>query len=450
MKKKKKHSRLSILTDKVLKYAKHIPLYNSFIQKKVTKIDNKYGSVNHVERKIKKTMYKHKFTNCISDADEYVKCKKIVLCIEDSYKQILLQYFTDYINMYNTVIRYFNKNGYDITNFRKLRTIFKDEKKKYSAPSHVLDGAIKLACASLKSALTNKYNQNIKGFLLKQIKHNKKSKIIDVEQCYLNDEYIFRRFLKEKIKNTENFNYSDIKCDSKLHYNVLKDRFTLLVPIKTKVEHFATENQISIDMGQRTFITGLTDNKIVEIGTDMSDKIVIQLNRIDKLNTIIDSNIGNNITKKSTLGKMTSHRKTPNQTLKKKLKLLRTKLRNRVKDVHWKIINYLTKTYKNITVGNWSTKDCINRETSKLGKKNKRVVSSMSVYRFRERLKYKSEARKNNLQIVDEAYTTQMCSYCSTLDPKIGASKIYNCKKCGKETDRDVNSCRNMLMLGLE
>ena len=130
--------------------------------------------------------------------------------------------------------------------------------------------------------------------------------------------------------------------------------------------------------------------------------------------------------------------------------MLRNKLRNKVVDIHWKIINYLTKTYKNITVGNWSTKGCVKRGTSKLGKMNKRVISCVSVHRFRERLKYKAETRKNNLQIVDEAYTTQMCSYCSALDPAIGASKIYDCKKCGKQTDRDVNSCRNMLLLGLE
>ena len=450
--KKKKNfiSNLDLLTDKVLKYSKQIPLYNCFIDKKTNIVNNRYGVSNHIEQNITNMKHNYKFNNNISNATEFIKCKKVILCIKDSYKNKLLQCFADYIDMYNTVIKYFNKNGYSIYDFRKIRSKLKDEKKKYSAPSHVLDGAIKLGCTSLKSALTNKKNKNIKDFKLKTIKHNKKSKIIDVEQCYFKSEYIFKRFLKEKIKNTENYDYTNINCDCKIHYNVKKDRFTLLIPIKTKIKEVATENQISIDMGQRTFITGLTNNKIIEIGTTLSNSIENSLKRVDRYEKLIDEKKRNNITKKRGIEKLITKKETPNRKLKRRVREIRTKIKNRIKDTHWKIINYLTKTYKNITVGNWSTKDCIKKETSKLGKMNKRIVSTMSVYRFKERLKYKSESRKINLQIVNEAYTTQMCSYCSKLDKQIGSSKIYDCRSCGKKLDRDVNSCRNMMMLGLE
>ena len=131
------------------------------------------------------------------------------------------------------------------------------------------------------------------------------------------------------------------------------------------------------------------------------------------------------------------------------MKELRKHLRNKIKDVHWKIIDYLTKTYKNIAVGNWSTKNCSKKGVSKLGKMNKRVQSCLSIYKFRERLEYKALARKNNLLILDESFTTQLCSYCSSRDKDIGSSKIYSCKKCKKKQDRDVNSCRNIMMLGL-
>ena len=174
-KKRKKQidNRLTNLTERVLRYSKHIPLYNLFIYKKINVKEKIYGNANHIEKKIKTVKCKYPFQNNVSPEVEYVKCKKLILHIEDSYKNVLLGYFDDYINMYNTVIRYFNKNGNGNGNFRQVRKTLKNEKKKYSAPSHVLDGAIKLACASLKSALTNKKNKNIKHFLLKQIKHSK-------------------------------------------------------------------------------------------------------------------------------------------------------------------------------------------------------------------------------------------------------------------------------------
>lgn len=444
--------RLENLTNKVLKYNKRIPLYNTFISKKITTTKCAYGISNHNERKIKKNKHVVIFTNNISPSVEYVKCKQVILNIEQSYKKILLGYFDDYIKMYNTVIYYFNNFKWitdKITiNFRNIRKIHSKEKKKYNTPSHVLDGAIKLACTSFKSATTNMDRKHIKKFNLKPIKLTKKSKVIDIEQCYFKDEYIFKRFLKKKITNSENYKYSNIKCDSKLHYDVTKDRFTLLIPIKTKIEKTATENQISIDMGERTFITGLTDNKIIEIGTDISTQLIKHIIRIDKYNNIIDNN--KNITTKNYFDKMACARKTRNQQLKKRVRNIRLKMRNQIKDVQWKIVDYLTKTYQNITIGNWSTKGCIKNGTSKLAKLKKRILNGLSVYKFKEKLKYKSESRGINLQFVNEAYTTQMCSYCSNLYPKIGASKIYNCEKCKKQLDRDVNSCRNMQMLGLE
>ena len=453
MKKKKKENtvdqdpRLVNLTNKVLQFSKHIPLYNSFIDKKKQIKYEEYGIANHIETNITEVKCKYPFYDNTSKETEYIKCKKLIIFIDDSYKKILLGYFTDYINMYNSVIFYFNKNKNEAGDFRKTRKLFLSEKKKYSAPSHVLDGAIKSACTSLKSALTNKQNKNIKYFTLKPIKHSKKSKIIDIEQCYFNDEYIFKRFLKKKIKNAENYNYSNIQCDSKLHYDVKKDRFTLLIPVKSKIIQFAKENQISIDMGQRTLITGLADDKIIEMGTNISEKIGKQLDRIDRYNKIIGNN--KNITEKKGFEKLTTRRQSTTQKLKNKIKIIRLRIKNQVIDFHWKIINYLTTTYKNITVGKWSTKDCSKNGKSKLSKRNKRIQNALSIYKFRERLEYKSLSRGNNLQILDEAYTTQICSYCGIRDKDIGSSKIYNCQKCKRITDRDVNSCRNIQMLGL-
>lgn len=48
----------------------------------------------------------------------------------------------------------------------------------------------------------------------------------------------------------------------------------------------------------------------------------------------------------------------------------------------------------------------------------------------------------------DEPYTCLTCSCCGNVKKKqeLGSSKVYECKKCGKVLDRDVNASRNILI----
>lgn len=450
MKKKKKPKKkinyLDNLRDRVIKYGKQIPLTNLFIGKKCIIENRKYGISNFKSYKIKKFKKKVLFNDCISENTQYIKCKQVILTPTDNAKKILLSFMEDYRCMYNIIVLYLNNQGKEkpCYNFKKIRNLHTKEKKKFKTPSHVLDGAIKLACASFKSALTNHKNGNIKHFKIKTIKQNKQSKVMDVENCYFRgDEYIFKTFIKEKITNLEDYKYSEIKTDCKIHYNVKKDRFKLLVPIKTKINEIkGRKEQISIDMGERTFITGLTNENIIEIGTNISKRIKNSLKRIDRYNRIIKN--------KQTKKRESFIKDVKTNKLKKQIKKIRAKLKNQIIDMQWKIVNYLTDNYNNIILGNWSTINCVKKGKSKLRRLDKRVLMSLNVFKFKEKIKYLSEAKKVNLQIVEENYTTQMCSYCSNLKPDIGSSKVYECLKCKIKIDRDVNSCRNMELLGIK
>ena len=47
---------------------------------------------------------------------------------------------------------------------------------------------------------------------------------------------------------------------------------------------------------------------------------------------------------------------------------------------------------------------------------------------------------------VKENYTSKMCSNCSHYNDDLGDNKIYNCNKCFKIIDRDVNAARNIYL----
>ena len=82
-KKRKKQidNRLTNLTERVLRYSKHIPLYNLFIYKKINVKEKIYGNANHIEKKIKTVKCKYPFQNNVSPEVGYVKCKKLILHI---------------------------------------------------------------------------------------------------------------------------------------------------------------------------------------------------------------------------------------------------------------------------------------------------------------------------------------------------------------------------------
>ena len=364
--------------------------------------------------------------------NKFIKCKKITLLPTKEQKDKLLDMFEAYRIMYNETnkcIKRLLKNNEKLVSWQKLRTNYlmdtkKDIMKRFNIYSHTLDGAIKLCATSYKVCFTNLKLGHIKYFRIRYLKSTKDSKILDVEKVYFKEKHVFQQYIKDELKNNEDYDYSHIDCDSKIHYNANTDRFTLLVPIELDKINVDKENEyISIDPGIRTFLTGLSEDKVLEIGNNISDKLKEYHSRIDKTN---------------------KNKEIKNQKRKKLLKRLREKIKNKMDDSHWKVISYLKK-FKNIIIGKWSTKDIISKKSSVLRSMSKRVASSLGYYKFLSRLEYKCKVNGNNLYLVDERYTSKMCSKCGNIKENLGGNKIYNCNECGLKIGRDINSTRNML-----
>ncbi len=194
----------------------------------------------------------------------------------------------------------------------------------------------------------------------------------------------------------------------------------------------------------RTFLTCLTDNSIIEIGTNVNEYLKNNITSIERYEKLLKMK---NIPMKTELKnfKVLQTRK----YFKQKLIALRERQKNKIEDMHWKTINYITKNYKNIVIGNWSTKQCISNNTSILRPLQKKELSALRFYQFLQRLEFKSTIRNNNLMKVEEHYTSKLCSNCAFKND-IGGLKIYNCKNCKCQYDRDINSSKNILCKVLE
>ena len=490
----------------IKKFSNKVPLYNIFSMKQSLNTHSFYNC--SIQQSIitdtnKYVFYVEKSKDC---NQEIIKCEKIILKPTIEQKEKLLKMMEGYRLIYNETVKFIKeriyKNKQYLKNIRKnlqqtytiinttIKKMTRDERIKeylkpdnadiffdgqiirtsflknkisdiallYDAPVHSLNNAVVLACSMFKSCDTNKKNGNITHYNVRYLKQTKMSNVLYVEKQAISKDKktIFSTKLGKTLLNAQGIDYST-EHDSNIHYNKKNGVFTLLVPQTVEKKPVVNDNYIVIDPGLRTFLTCKTNTGLVEIGQNVRNEIIKVLNRINyydndfKLKMPImpimyNDNIRHN----------KKYIKNTNRTLKriknKYLTILRDRLKNLMKDMHWKVIDYLTNNYKNIIIGKWSTKNIVSREDSVLTKQNKRVALTLSYYQFLEKLKYKCSIKENNLLLVDEHYTSMTCSCCGNINYNLGGNKTYNCinNKCNISMDRDYNSCRNIMIKSIK
>jgi IS605 OrfB family transposase len=355
--------------------------------------------------------------------------------------------------MYNATLKYIKtklfQNRYDnnfnlqqLLNYRNLRTLYlKDIRNKIIDDSqlpnhnkntkikcHMLDGAIQLACANYKSALSNFKNGNIKKFRIRYWKLDKTLKMLDIEKQYFKrGSFCYKELGTVKcMYDKGEYKLDNIESGCKIHYNSDTNRYILLVPEKVdihKTKTVKTKKIISLDPGLRTFLTGLSENECIKICTNGIDTLKEKLERIDKIES------DDNISKKKK---------------RKTVKRINMKISDIVDDLHWKSIKYLTDKYETILIGDMSVKSIVSNDTSNIQKMMKRIAYKFKFYQFKQRLEYKCQVKGNKYKEIDERYTSKTCSNCGNYKEDLGGKKIYNCDGCNMKIDRDINGCRGI------
>ena len=304
--------------------------------------------------------------------------------------------------------------------------------KNISIKTHILDSTIKLACSNYQSAITNFENGNIKTFRIRYWKEKRDKRVLEIEKSYFTNNSlcpsIFNKIegIFKKGKKYYPFNFNNIEGSAKLHYNKKTKEYNLHVTKKIENNILNMENRselIGIDLGLRTFSTCLTKNEVINIGD-------IKNSRLESL-----------INKKIKLIKFKNNKK-----IRKYKKSVNKRIKGLIDELHWKSIKFLTDNYKNILIGDLSTKGIVCNNNYVLKEYNKQLAYALSFYKYRERLKYKCFINNSNYIKVNERYTSKVCSICGEFKDDLGSSKIYECKNCKSILDRDVNGCRNIIL----
>ena len=344
MKKKKKKFDINNFSNTVIKNKYSVPYKFNCNSNQIN--TNSFLSIK--EYVMTNNNIKNDFKNINLNTDpKLINSLKIKMLLNKEQKDIINKWFECYTEMYNKTLHFIRNNyliykneikkdnilkldkkSYNFFNIRsKMNTIkqkiieksqIENIKKNTKIYSHILDEAIHQLCSNIKSAISNLKNGNIKKFRIKYWKIFRPSMTLSVEQSYLTkNQLLFNRLgeinyyygnQKMKLATKEDLNLSNedllknnkLKMEKtvKINYNTILKEYFLIIPKEIKTDKINQEKNkfISLDPGLRTFLTGITENKYVEIQNNIN-KIIS--NKIEKLEEILNNRcISNKIKKK--------------------------------------------------------------------------------------------------------------------------------------------------------
>lgn len=178
------------------------------------------------------------------------------------------------------------------------------------------------------------------------------------------------------------------------------------------------------------------------IGVDLNSKEFVCS---DKTRISIPKPLSENKAKLRTLQRRLSRKqKGSNNRKKAQLKLIRLHLhiKNKRLDFCHKLTKKLIEDYDVICIEDLDVKS--------IQKKFGRVIQDNIFGLFRSQLEYKAELYGKEISVIDRYYpSTKTCSSCGHVQPMSLSDRVYLCRNCGFELDRDLNAAININRAGM-
>jgi transposase len=371
----------------------------------------------------------------------------------DDQKEIIRKWNHNLICIHNIILRKIKKtNNHSNLDWGFYRNQLKFDgvnSKTYDMPQHMIDYNVKKTVAMFKTLDKNRQFGYIKHYRVRYKRHENycsKSIYIDNDNILKSgkisslgelDLYEYEKLNRDQKSTSDIYGTVNNRQRKKIHLDKKISRSIEIRYVKPTNEYIvyvsyldnpvssnqSKEEFVSLDPGVRTFMTGVTPSNMIEIGTKCSKRIRTLLKDMDRTNR--------------------------KKTLKKKLKekhsnRIRNKIKNIVNDLHWKTISHLTNNYNKVFIGDLSPKSVISKENPKLTKMTKRVLTCLSIYKFRERLEWKCDWKNVEYEMINEFYSSKTCSLCGFYKKDLGGSDMYSCNYCNSLLNRDINGARNI------
>ena len=304
----------------------------------------------------------------------------------------------------------------------------------FNTPKAVRDGSVNDVCKAYKTGFTNLKLGNIKFFKMKYKKKTNPNKCVCIPKSLIKNKngiiHLSSHFFKENCKfkmGKKTFKkYKNIQIENDTRIIKQKDVYWFIIPIKMEeTPKKPLVNYCGVDPGIRTFMTSFGNNECIEYHHN-EEAIKNENKKIEHLKQITKLKLRKRI-------------------LKKKINKIENRKINLINELHWKVINDLLKKNDVIFYGDIKSHDIVKNNKNRT---LNRSANELKFYKFKERLLFKATEKNKRIVMVNEAYTSQTCSFCGIIY-KPGCSKVYECKNCNKCIDRDINASKNILMKGI-
>lgn len=345
---------------------------------------------------------------------------------------------------YNKCIDHLKENGsLDIQDLRSKfinRQNLKETKDQWllRTPYEIRDFVTQELRTSLKGCFTKKNKGQITKFDFKFRSRKSLQQSIYIRSRQYKNKSFYRSFIgEEPLKSSEPLP-KELIADGKLVKDNLNHYYLCVSEPRTTLS-FEDESQVpkdkivALDPGVRTFQTMYDPSGyIFEIAPQDIQRIYRLCIHVDKLQSkLTDKDLRNHGRYK----------------IKKRMKQIRLKIRNLIKDCHCKLSKFLVTNYNDILLPSFDVSSMLNKFRRSISSKTARSMATWSHYRFKQQLLWKSSmAPWCKVHIVDESFTSKTCGNCGILHQNLGKSKIFDCHRCDFLCDRDINGARNIFL----
>ncbi|MDS1030222.1 transposase [Bacillota bacterium LX-D] len=199
--------------------------------------------------------------------------------------------------------------------------------------------------------------------------------------------------------------------------------------------HLAYTSGIGIDLGLKEF--AVISNGVIKSNINKTTKV----KKLEKKLKREQRRLSRKYENKKKRGEKSATRFANIDRQILKIQKLHQRLNNIQIDYINKIVSELVKTKPEfITIEDLNIKGMMkNRHLSK-------AVAQQNFYSFRTKLQNKCKQLKIELRVVSRFYpSSKLCSYCGNVKKDLKLSnRVYSCKECGYENDRDLNAAINL------
>jgi len=350
------------------------------------------------------------------------------------------QFFDIYRLVYNSSVSIINENSK--TNFIYVRSkVFEHINEKYNNPDWFDDlyfDSKTLAVKEASNAFISNFSKG-KAFKVKyKSKYNKKQNLkIDhrvpkiknnMLKMFKMDLYV-RKFDMNKLTNIfDKYEISDSEIIREYpnKYYVILNYKTETQLVDKKIE------RVSIDPGLKTLSAVYTKEGILlKLGNNIQQLYKKKSEKIERLNELLGIKKGR--TKRN---------------IRKRISKLRSQIRNIVMNSHNTISSLIARSTGEIILPKLDVSNMIQKAKRNINKNVVKDILYKSPYKLHQKILDQCNKYHTKVLETDERYTSLTCGNCFNRKDKgeLGGSRLYECKKCGINIDRDYNGARNIML----